>query len=77
MVRVAAFGEMMVARSLNEQPHEIKLLMARVRLDVDRIEDTDTKAMVMLNLGRQLGNAGITGQPAESIERVVGMACLL
>jgi len=74
VVRVAAFSDMMVARSLNEQPHEIKLLMARVRLDVDRIGDTDTKAMVMLNLGRQLGNAGITGQPEESIERVVGMA---
>lgn len=74
VVRVSVFGDMMVSRSLNEQPHEIRLLMARVRLDVDRIEDTDTRAMVMLNLGQQLGNAGITGQPEESIERVVGMA---
>tara|TARA_E500000331_G_C17219582_1_gene697437 strand:- start:608 stop:1441 length:834 start_codon:yes stop_codon:yes gene_type:complete len=51
VVRVAALGDLMVAYLQNEQPSKIKLLMARVRLDVDRIEDLDTKVFTINSEG--------------------------
>ncbi len=74
VARIDALGELMVARMANQQPNKIKLLNARVRLDLDRIDDVGVKAMVILRLGKSLGLAGVTGEPGQSMERIAAMA---
>ena len=73
VIRIGVLGDMMVARLFNDQANEIKVLMARVCLDLDRISDADKKAMVVLDLGQRLGDAGLNGEPFQSIDRVMNM----
>ncbi len=73
-VRIEGLGEIMVDHVLNNNLAEIKVLNARIRLDLDKIEDADTKAKVILEHGRKLAGVGSEAEPYDSIDRVSRMA---
>ncbi len=73
-LRIRAYGEIIKAYLEVENASEIKLLMARVNLDIDKITDPDAKAKVILDLGKDLAAAGSKSEPYDSIERVSAMA---
>jgi hypothetical protein len=74
VVRIGALTHIMVARMENGQSNELKVLRARARVDLDRVKDVDTKAKLLLDIGRELGFAGVKGEPGMSIGLVEGMA---
>ncbi|MDA0789788.1 MAG: hypothetical protein O2780_10075 [Proteobacteria bacterium] len=74
VIRIEALGSVGVAYMADERPNEIKLIKATVRLDLDRISDVNTRAMVLLNLGKRLGDAGVQGEPGFSLDLVEAMA---
>lgn len=73
-VRIEGFGAIIIEHLLNENIADIRSLDARVNLDLDKIEDPDTRAMVILKLGRQKAGAGSKTEPLDSMNRVNRMA---
>lgn len=72
-VKIAALGDVMVYMVEVDENAILKLPMSRVRLELDKIESADLKAMVLLDLGRRLSDVGYELEPAEAISRVLEM----
>lgn len=74
VVRISAFGQIMEEHELNANASDVKVLSARVNLDLAKIKDPDTRARVILNLGKKLAEGGSQVEPYNSIDRVTRMA---
>lgn len=74
VVRISAFGEIMEEHELNANASDVKVLSARVNLDLAKIKDPDTRARVILDLGKKLAEGGSQVEPYNSIDRVTRMA---
>ena len=74
VVRIDAFASMMEEHLLLEDFSAVKVLSARVRLDLDKIENPDARAKVILELGQRIAGAGSPTEPADSMDRVQRMA---
>ena len=72
-VRIAAFGAIMEQLTLDENAADLKIMDARVKLDLDKIKDADARARVILDLGNRLAAAGSEAEPYESIDKVSSM----
>ena len=74
VVRIRAFGQIMEEHLINGDTISIKTLNARVSLELDKIQDPDARAKVILELGKQMAAAGNASEPYDSIEKVSRMA---
>jgi tetratricopeptide (TPR) repeat protein len=73
VVRINALGKIIEEHILGENVAEIRVLNARARLILEKIDDADTKARVILNLGDRLAEAGSEAEPYDSIQKVERM----
>lgn len=74
VVRIGAFGKIMEEHELNANASDVKVLSARVNLDLEKIKDPDTRARVILALGQSLADGGSQSEPYDSMDRVTRMA---
>lgn len=74
VVRIEGFGVIMEQHVLNENAGDVKVLNARVRLDLAKIKDADARARVILDLGRRMAVAGNGAEPYQSMEKVAALA---
>lgn len=72
--RIQAYGAIIEEHMINEDLSELKAYRARVRLDLDKIENADIRARVMLALGEQMANAGSDSEPYDSMDRVASLS---
>ncbi|MBO6556274.1 MAG: hypothetical protein JJ921_07220 [Pseudomonadales bacterium] len=72
--RIRAFGAIMEEHLINENLSELKAYNARVRLDLDKIEDPDIRARSILEVGEQLADAGSENEPYDAMDRVAALA---
>ena len=74
VVRINAFAAMMEEYLLREDVLAIKVLRARVEIDLVKIKSPDARAKVVLDLGQRMAAMGSSIEPADSISRVQRMA---
>jgi tetratricopeptide (TPR) repeat protein len=74
VVRIQGFGVVMEQHVLDENAADLKVLNARVRLDLQKIEDADARARVILELGHKMAAAGSEGEPYAAMEKVSALA---
>jgi len=74
VAKIGSLNEMMSSYLLEGDETETKLLMARVQLEVDKIEDPDIRARTLISIGESLGSLGSKGEPEASLLRVATMA---
>ena len=74
VVRINAFARMMEEHLLREDRLAVKVLRARVEIDLVKIENPDARAEVILGLGQRLAAVGSPVEPAGSISSVQRMA---
>ncbi len=72
--RIQAYGVIMEEHLINENLSEIKAYRARVRLDLDKIENADIRARAILELGEKMANAGSESEPYDSMDRVADLS---
>lgn len=72
--RILAYGAIMEEHLINENLSELKAYRARVRLDLDKIEDPDIRARVILELGEKMADAGSEDEPYDAMDRVAALA---
>jgi hypothetical protein len=73
ILKIRVLGEIMGDHLLDGNPIPIKLLMARVRMELDKIKDPDIHASTLIALGGALSVAGSKTEPASSLARVETM----
>jgi hypothetical protein len=73
VVRIQSFGEIMVEQLIRENAAAVKVLYTRVRLNLDKIEDADTRARAVLALGELLAAAGSESEPMVAMDKVTGL----
>jgi len=73
VVRIRALGSILVYLYESGQESDAKVYMARVRLELDKIEDPDAKAGSLVLLGTRLSAAGDELEPGNSISRIQEM----
>ncbi|MEL0066090.1 MAG: hypothetical protein VXA40_14845 [Gammaproteobacteria bacterium] len=74
VVRIQGFGVIMGQFVLDENAAGLKVLNARVRLDLQKIEDADARARVILELGHNMAAAGSEAEPYAAMEKVSALA---
>lgn len=74
VVRIQGFGVVMEQHVLDENAADLKVLNARVRLDLQKIEDADARARVILELGHKMAAAGSEAEPYAAMEKVSALA---
>ncbi len=74
VVRINAFAGMMEEHLLREDLLAVKVLRARVKMDLVKIENPDARAKVILDLGQRMAAVGSPVEPAGSISIVQRMA---
>jgi ribosomal protein L37AE/L43A len=74
VLKVKSLGDMMADYLMDGKPVAINLLMARVRLELDKIKDADMRATSLISLGEGLSAAGSKIEPESSLARVEAMA---
>lgn len=70
LVRIRAFGQIMEEHLINDDAAAVKVLNARVRIELDKINDADARARSVLALGEKLAAAGSEAEPFESMDVV-------
>lgn len=74
VIRINGFAVLMEEHLMLEDLSAVKILSSRVKLDLDKIENPDARAKVILELGQRLSGAGNLAEPADSMDRVQRMA---
>ncbi len=74
VVRIQALSVLMQDLLMDENIADMKVVSARVRLELDKIDDPDARAKVILEMGEDLAAAGSSSEPYDSIETVSIMA---
>ena len=74
VVRINAFAGLMEEYLLREDLLAVKVLRARVEIDLVKIENPDARAKVVLDLGQRMAAVGSSGEPADSISSIQRMA---
>ncbi len=74
VVRIQGFGVIMGQYVLDENAAGLKVLNARVRLDLQKIEDADARARVILELGQNMATAGSEAEPYAAMDKVLALA---
>ncbi|MBT4377648.1 MAG: hypothetical protein HOD26_02405 [Gammaproteobacteria bacterium] len=73
IVRINAFAGIMEEHQQRENPLAVKVLRARVDMDLVKIENPDARAKVILDLGQRMAAVGSPLEPAASISSVQRM----
>jgi len=73
-LKIKSLGDIMNDYLVDGNPVAMKLLMARVNLELDNIKDPDTRATTLISLGKSLSVAGSKTEPENSLARVEMMA---
>ncbi len=74
VVRIESFGRIMEEQVINEEISALKVLNARVRLDLQKIANPDARAKVILDLGFRMADVGSETEPYDAMDRVAGLA---
>lgn len=74
IVKIKSLGDIMSDYLVDGNLASSKLLMARVGLELDKIEDPDTRAGILMNLGEALSASGSKTEPESSLARIEDMA---
>ncbi|MCZ6504083.1 MAG: hypothetical protein O6945_16415, partial [Gammaproteobacteria bacterium] len=74
VLKIKSLSEIMIDYQMDGNPVAIKLLMARVLLELDNIKDPDTRAITLISLGEALSASGSETEPENSLARVEMMA---
>lgn len=73
VIKIEVLGEVMSQYEAEGNENEVRIQMAKIRLELDKTKDIDKRADLMLTLGEMLGAAGSRTEPDDSIARVRAM----
>jgi tetratricopeptide (TPR) repeat protein len=74
VAKINSLNEVMSTYLLDGKETETKLLMARVKLELDNLKEPDIKAKMLISIGESLGSMGSKSEPEASFLLVNSMA---